>query len=114
MRVPPLVCLCFFPGVMISPRVTGACPVTTDLIMRVNVRTTTIIRAVGDPSSSRFVYPKFRSLRRLKVEVWTYAENQRETDLKRLTASVDEALLTLVFANPKPRTSIISRRSVLT
>ena len=31
----------FFPGVVPSSRVTGACPVTTDLIMRVNVRTTT-------------------------------------------------------------------------
>ena len=41
MRVPPLVCLCLFPGVFLSFRVTGACPVTTDLIMRVNVRTTT-------------------------------------------------------------------------
>ena len=30
-----------FPGVFLSSRVTGACPVTTDLIMRVNVRTTT-------------------------------------------------------------------------
>ena len=29
----------FFPGVFLSSRVTGACPVTTDLIMRVNVRT---------------------------------------------------------------------------
>ena len=28
-------------GVFLSSRVTGACPVTTDLIMRVNVRTTT-------------------------------------------------------------------------
>ena len=27
----------FFPGVFLGPRVTGACPVTTDLIMRVNV-----------------------------------------------------------------------------
>ena len=44
MRVPPLVCLCFFPGVFVSSRVTGACPVTTDLIMRVNVRTTTNIK----------------------------------------------------------------------
>ena len=33
-------CVCF-PGVFLSSRVTGACPVTTDLIMRVNVRTTT-------------------------------------------------------------------------
>ena len=32
----------FFPGVFLSSRVTGACPVTTDLIMRVNVRTTTV------------------------------------------------------------------------
>ena len=31
----------FFPGVFLSSRVTGTCPVTTDLIMRVNVRTTT-------------------------------------------------------------------------
>ena len=31
--------LCFFPGVFLSSRVTGACPVTTDLILRVNVRT---------------------------------------------------------------------------
>ena len=31
----------FFSGVFLSSRVTGACPVTTDLIARVNVRTTT-------------------------------------------------------------------------
>ena len=31
----------FSPGVSLSSRVIGACPVTTDLIMRVNVRTTT-------------------------------------------------------------------------
>ena len=31
----------FFHGVFLSSRVTGACPVTTDLIMRVYVRTTT-------------------------------------------------------------------------
>ena len=30
----------FSPRVFLSSRVTGACPVTTDLIMRVNVRTT--------------------------------------------------------------------------
>ena len=30
-----------FPGVFLSSGVTGACPVTTDLIMRVNVKTTT-------------------------------------------------------------------------
>ena len=40
MRVPPWV-VCVFSGVFLSSRVTGACPVTTDLIMRVNVRTTT-------------------------------------------------------------------------
>ena len=38
--------LCFFPGVFLSSRVTGACPVTTDLIMRVNVRTTTATTVV--------------------------------------------------------------------
>ena len=31
----------FFPGVFLSSRVTGARPVTPDLVMRVNVRTTT-------------------------------------------------------------------------
>ena len=36
-----LVCLCSFLGVFLSSRVTGACPVATDLIMRVNARTTT-------------------------------------------------------------------------
>ena len=36
-----LVCSCFFPGVFLSFRVTGACPVTTDLIMRGNVKATT-------------------------------------------------------------------------
>ena len=52
--------------------------------------------SVGGRFLSRLVYPKFRSLLRLRVEVWTSAENQRETNLKRLTASVDGALLTLV------------------
>ena len=37
----------FFPGVFLSSRVTGACPVTTDLIMRVNVRTTTTTNKVS-------------------------------------------------------------------
>ena len=32
-NIPPLVSLCFFPVVFLSSRVTGACPVTTDLIM---------------------------------------------------------------------------------
>ena len=34
-------CVCFPSGVFLISRVTGACPVTTDLIIRVNVRTTT-------------------------------------------------------------------------
>ena len=32
--------VCVFPGVFLSSRVTGACPVTTDLTIRVNLRTT--------------------------------------------------------------------------
>ena len=36
----PLGLFVFFPGVFLNSRVTGACPVTTDLMMRVNVRTT--------------------------------------------------------------------------
>ena len=39
--VPLMVSLVFFPGVFLHSRVTGAGPVTTDLILRVNVRTTT-------------------------------------------------------------------------
>ena len=31
----------FFSGVFLHSRVTGACPVTTDLVMRVNVRAST-------------------------------------------------------------------------
>ena len=31
---PPLGLFVFFPGVFLKSRVTGACPVTTDLIMR--------------------------------------------------------------------------------
>ena len=39
-------CLCFFfPGVLFHSRVTGTCPVTTDLIMQVNVTTTTTTTA---------------------------------------------------------------------
>ena len=33
----------FFLGVFLSSRVTGGCSVTTDLIMQVNVRTTTAV-----------------------------------------------------------------------
>ena len=34
-------CFVFFPGVFFHSRVTGACPVTAELIMRVNVITAT-------------------------------------------------------------------------
>ena len=43
-------------------------------------------RSVEDRFLPRLVYPKFRPLQRLNLEVWTSAENQRETDLKRLIA----------------------------
>ena len=39
----------FFPGVFLGSRVTGACPVTTDLIMRVYVRTTTTTTTAAVP-----------------------------------------------------------------
>ena len=42
-----LVLFVFFPGVFLSSRVTGACSVTTDLIVRVNVRTTTTTTMKG-------------------------------------------------------------------
>ena len=45
-----------FPGVFLSSRVTGACPVTTDSIMRVYVRTTTCNRMLnGDCDVSIFI-----------------------------------------------------------
>ena len=37
----------FFPEVFLSSRLTGACPVTTDLIMRVNNVKTTTTTAMG-------------------------------------------------------------------
>ena len=49
----------FFPGVFLSSRVTGACPVTTDLIMRVNVRTTT-------STNQTYVFTRAMSSARLK------------------------------------------------
>ena len=40
--------LYFFVGVFFHSRMTGACPLTTDLIMRVDVRTTTTTEAAAD------------------------------------------------------------------
>ena len=45
----------FFRRVFLSSRVTGACPVTTDLIMRVNVRTTTTTTTQNSVVSKREV-----------------------------------------------------------
>ena len=45
----------FFPGVFLSSGVTGACPVTTDLIMRVNVRTTTTLATRRRSRPCRFL-----------------------------------------------------------
>ena len=36
--VSPLVCLCFSSGVFLSYSVTGACPVTTNLVVRVDAK----------------------------------------------------------------------------
>ena len=48
----------FFPGVFLSSRVTGTCTVTTDLIMRVNVTTTTTIlhEGINTPQHARSKY----------------------------------------------------------
>ena len=50
----------FSPRVFLSSRVTGVCPVTTDLITRDNVRTTTISKLgdpfVGEADSKRTVF----------------------------------------------------------
>ena len=46
--------LLFSAGVFLSSRVTGACPVTTDLSMRVHVTTTTaVVRGACDLSASK-------------------------------------------------------------
>ena len=47
-RVPRSVRWCCFPVVLLSSRVTEACPVTTDLIIRVNKRTTTTTTTASD------------------------------------------------------------------
>ena len=61
-RVPPSACLCVLPGVFLSSRVSGACPVTTGSIMRVNVTTTTtttgsLVRAAHYPVENVKVPP---------------------------------------------------------
>ena len=43
----------FFPGVFLSSRVTGACPVTTRLIMRVNVRNNDNNTPLGEKSTNK-------------------------------------------------------------
>ena len=51
----------FFPsGVFLSSRGTGACPVTTDLIMQVNVRTTTTTTIPPPPCSAIWGYRETR------------------------------------------------------
>ena len=49
-------CLCFFPGVFLSSRVNGACPVTTDLTRRVNARTTMTTTRTRRIQSKRAVF----------------------------------------------------------
>ena len=69
-------------------------------------RTTHTLCSVADVFFSRCCIPQILiTAASQKVEVWTSAENQSETDLKRLTASADEAILTLVFVNPKSHES---------
>ena len=51
--------LVFFPEVLFHSRVTGACPVTTDLIVRVNVSTTTT-RYLVAPWHVRYLRPGMR------------------------------------------------------
>ena len=62
----------FFPGVFLSSRVTGACPVTTELIMRVNVRTTTTTTTYFTPKKSfihTLFFIKYIYIRHIKVFV---------------------------------------------
>ena len=68
MRVPPLFFFCFFPGVFLSSRMTGACPVTTGLIMRVNVRITTT-------TACRSTAPVSRVCRTRALDHLSYALN---------------------------------------
>ena len=58
----------FFPGVFLSSRLTGACPVTTDLIVRVNSTTTTtpIFRAPRDNPKTRSLCPFGAQVQRQK------------------------------------------------
>ena len=56
-------------------------------------------RLFGHRFASRFVRQKIRSRQRLKVVVWTSAENLQNTNLKRHTASACETLMSTL---PQP------------
>ena len=56
MRVPLLVLFVFIRGIFLHSRVTGACPVTMDWIMRVNVRTTTTATTCPSVSAEHCIY----------------------------------------------------------
>ena len=70
--------LCCFPGVFLSSRVTGACPVTTDLIMRVNVRTTTTTTAAA--AAERVVIQLHRLRTRYQVCIYTSTSYQANSN----------------------------------
>ena len=57
MRVPRFGVCVFLPGVFLHSRVTGACPVTTDLSMRVKTRVPTRATAAVVP---RYLVPGIR------------------------------------------------------
>ena len=52
MRVPLVDLFVLFPGALLHSRVTGACPVTTGLMVRVNVRTTTTTAAAATSTTT--------------------------------------------------------------
>ena len=70
------VCVFLLSGVFLSSRVTGACPVTTELTMRVNVRTTTTTTTTMVYNGYYFVIleKKMRCLRPWLVSVTTWSK----------------------------------------
>ena len=85
-------CLCFFPGVFLSSRVTGSCRVTTDLIMRVNVRTTTM--AVEN-----------------RLAALCFARSPRATHASRATNLRPSGLVALHFSPELPKLRFVTLNS---
>ena len=93
--------LCFFPGIFLSSRVTGACPVTTDFIMRVNVRTTTTTTTITGIQSIRDQIAVLRVLL-IYQHAGVKSESNQSQRVKVRTRSATNNLVVLVQQKVAP------------